>query len=47
VSTPEDPAFIALALGAALVRRTVVVVTSEELSATCGVVVTGVVDGLR
>jgi hypothetical protein len=39
---PEDPPFIALAFGAALIRRTVVVVTTEELSATGGVVVVGV-----
>lgn len=31
-------------MGAELVRRTVVVVTTEELSATCGVVVVGVVE---
>ena len=38
-SVPENSPFIALGLGAALIRRTVVVVTTEELSATDGVVI--------
>jgi hypothetical protein len=43
-SVPENSPFIALGSGAGLTRRTVVVVTTEELSATGGVVVGAVVD---
>jgi hypothetical protein len=39
LSVPEKSPFIALGLGAGLIRPTVVVVTSEELSATGGVVI--------
>jgi hypothetical protein len=48
-SAPEDSPVIALALGAEAIRRTVVVVTTEKLSAACGVVVgvTGVAGGRR
>jgi hypothetical protein len=44
LSVPENSPFIALGLGAVLIRGMVVVVTTEELSATGGVVVGAVVD---
>lgn len=46
-SAPEDSPVIALALGAELIRRTVVVVTTEKLGTARGVVVVGVTGGLR
>jgi hypothetical protein len=46
-SAPEDPPFIALALGAELIRRTVVVVTTEKFGTARGVVVVGVTGAVR
>ena len=46
-SAPADSPFIALALGAELIRRTVVVVATEKLATARGVVVVGVTSGLR